>query len=90
MDIQLTPENEQFLNDQLARGSYHEANAVLNAGLELLRRRDEIFSKIDRGCEQLEEGGYAEYTREELREQFDELKRRAMRSSSNDPTRGEC
>ena len=84
MDIQLTPENEQFLNDQLARGSYDGANAVLNAGLELLRRRDEILAKVDRGCQQLADGEFTEYTREELRERFDALKRRAMQSLPND------
>ena len=84
MDIELSPENARFVNEQLTVGAYADPNAVLNAGLELLRRREQIVAKIDRGCEQLESGDYTEYTREELRGRFDELKQRATRSLPKD------
>jgi len=36
--IELTPQQQQFVDAQVASGSFHDPSAVVQAGIELLRR----------------------------------------------------
>jgi Arc/MetJ-type ribon-helix-helix transcriptional regulator len=84
MNFQLTPENQRCLNDQIAAGTFGSPSQALNAGLDLLRRRDDVLAKIDLGRQQLDAGDFTEYDRAGLRGRLDELKQRALRASQSD------
>ncbi len=83
MIARLSDENQQFVDRQIAAGRYASADEAVNAGVDMLRRRQELLDIIDEGRRQLDEGEYTEYTEDELRAYFDELKERVRRQSSD-------
>ncbi len=64
MNILLTPELEQFVNERVEKGEYQDALSVISARLRLLSERERIykgrFAELKRdvmiGKEQLERG----------------------------------
>src|SRR5580658_8968514 len=64
MNISLTPELVDLVNDKVTSGMYHTASEVVREGLRLLQEQDEIRRirlqelrrEIDKGSEQLERG----------------------------------
>jgi len=64
MNISLTPELEQMVDDRVKSGRYASASEVIREGLRLLeeqeqlkqQRLSEVRRKIDRGIEQLDRG----------------------------------
>ncbi|WP_250123792.1 type II toxin-antitoxin system ParD family antitoxin [Chroococcidiopsis sp. CCMEE 29] len=64
MDISLTPELEQLIQDKVKSGRYLSASEVIREGLRLLDERDrldeprlaELKEKIREGIEELERG----------------------------------
>lgn len=53
---QLSPENEAFLTDILARQEFVNREAALDEAVRLLRRRQEIADAVAGGVEQLDAG----------------------------------
>jgi putative addiction module CopG family antidote len=45
MDVTLSPDSEQFVRQKLQHGDFHSPTDVVNAGLRLLRERDERWAK---------------------------------------------
>ncbi len=43
MEINLKPELEQFLQEKLNNGQYNPLDEAINEGVELLKRREEIY-----------------------------------------------
>lgn len=82
MNIQLTSENEHFLQQEIAAGRYGSTDEVLNAGLEMLRKRQALLAFIDEGRRQLDEGEYTEYDEDGLRRRFEELQERIDRKAA--------
>lgn len=82
MNAQLTSENEQFIQEEIAAGRYGSADEVLNAGLEMLRHRQALLDFIDEGRRQLDEGEYTEYDEDGLRRRFEELQERIERKAA--------
>jgi putative addiction module CopG family antidote len=74
MNAQLTSENEQFVQQEIAAGRYGTADDVINAGLDLLRM-ESLRARLAESRRQLDEGEYTEYDEEGLRKRFEELKR---------------
>jgi antitoxin ParD1/3/4 len=64
MNISLTPELEQLVDDKVKSGRYASASEVIREGLRLLEEREqfkqqrlsEVRRKIDRGLEQMDRG----------------------------------
>ncbi len=64
MTISLTPELEQFIQNQIASGKYSSTEEVIIAGIKLLEERENIYKgrfeelkrEIAIGVEQLERG----------------------------------
>jgi antitoxin ParD1/3/4 len=63
MTIALQPEQEQFIQSQLATGQYADAAAVIAAALQLLEHRnqydrwaEEVGAKIDVAAAELDRG----------------------------------
>jgi len=77
MSSQISPENEQFIEKQIASGTFRTRSDVLDAGVELLRMRNELLGRIDEGRRQLDSGQYTEYDEQSLKRRFEDLKARA-------------
>jgi len=64
MNISLTPELEQLVNQKVESGMYHSASEVIREGLRLLKdqdelkriRFDELRREIDKGIVSLDRG----------------------------------
>jgi antitoxin ParD1/3/4 len=64
MNISLTPELEQMVDDKVRSGRYASASEVIREGLRLLEEQEQLKQqrladvrrKIDRGIEQLDRG----------------------------------
>lgn len=74
MSTGITPENEQFLREQIAAGMFSSRDDVLNAGLNLLKQRQDLIARIHLSRAQLDSGEYTEYDSEGLVRFFDELR----------------
>jgi antitoxin ParD1/3/4 len=70
MNVSLTPELEQFVNQKVESGRYQTASEVIRDGLRLLLERDELHQKkledlrraIAVGIEQADQGQTAPFT----------------------------
>ena len=85
MNVSLTTELEQLVNEKVASGMYHSASEVIREGLRLLKERDEL-RRIQRedlrrdimlGVEQVRQGKGNKYSGGA--ELADEIKRRGHR-----------
>ena len=74
MKSDLSPQDEQFIQELLHDGSYRTRADVLEDALDLLKQRRELLRHIDIGTQQLQNGQYAEYDEESLRELFARVK----------------
>lgn len=85
--IELTQENEQFVEEALAQGQYQSPNELLNDAVTQLRGYRELMRRIDEGNEQLRDGRYIEVDEAGLREFFDDVKARgrARAARKNSP-----
>lgn len=69
MNVSLTPELEQMVNDKVASGFYTSASEVVREALRLLqeyddvrrRRVEELRREIEAGAEQIKQGKYQVY-----------------------------
>ena len=86
MSSDLSPENEQFIDGEIARGFYRDRTEAVDAAVALLRQKEELLSRIDRGREQLDNGQYTDYDERGLRERFDELGRHIENRSETNPS----
>ncbi|MEK6409010.1 MAG: type II toxin-antitoxin system ParD family antitoxin [Acidobacteriota bacterium] len=66
MNVSLTPELEQLVNDEIKSGDYKSAKEVVREGLRLVRLRREKLAALRReiqiGVDEIERGEYVEYT----------------------------
>jgi Arc/MetJ-type ribon-helix-helix transcriptional regulator len=76
MSAGLSPENESFIEQVVAAGVFPDRVHALDEAVALLKRRQEILAKIDRGTEQLANGDYVEFDDNGLRKFFDDLQAR--------------
>jgi antitoxin ParD1/3/4 len=88
MNVSLTPELTQFVQDLVQTGMYHSSSEVIRDGLRLLRDReqlrqiriDELRKEIAIGLEQLEQGEYTVMTENTFEEIKAEGRRRLAQS----------
>lgn len=80
MNVSLTPELEQLVNDKVKTGFYQTASEVIREGLRLLRERDERFEALRRdvrsGFDAVERGEFTEYEPDSVSELADRVKAR--------------
>jgi antitoxin ParD1/3/4 len=87
MNISLTPELVQFVQDLVQTGMYHSSSEVIRDGLRLLREREqlrhirieELRKELAIGLEQLERGEYTVLNENTLAEIKAEGRRRLAR-----------
>lgn len=82
MATDISPENEQFIRQEIQAGVFRTKSDALDAGIALLRRRKELLARIDHGRRQLDEGDFRDYDEESLANRFSELRERARRSET--------
>ena len=80
MNITLTPELEQLINEQVRTGMYRTANEVIREGLRLLKERDQRVEALRRdvraGFEAVEHGEYSEFDERNIKELAERIKAR--------------
>lgn len=86
MATDISPENEQFIRQEIQAGVFRTKSDALDAGIALLRRRKELLARIDHGRRQLDEGDFRDYDEESLANRFSELRKRAKRSETERDT----
>jgi len=66
MNVSLTPELEQLVNEEIKSGTYKSAGEVVREGLRLVRLRREklaaLGQEIQIGIDEIERGECVEYT----------------------------
>jgi len=79
MSTDLSPNNEQFIEQVVAHGDFHDRGQALDQAVELLRRRQELLNHIDEGTKQLRKGeGIELLGEEELRTFFNRIQAEGM------------
>ena len=71
----VSPTNEAFLTDAIARGLFKDRRSALDEAVELLRRKQEILNRIELGTQQLRSGEYRTFDEEGLRAFGEEIQR---------------
>ena len=83
MNISLTPELEQLVNDKLQSGMYQTASEVIREGLRLLKERDQQLEALRRdiraGFEAVDRGEYTDYDEATLPELSERVKARGRK-----------
>lgn len=83
MNISLTPELEQLVNDKVKTGMYQTASEVIRAGLRLLQERDQhleaLRSDVRAGFDALEHGESSEFGEASIQELAQRVKVRGRK-----------
>jgi hypothetical protein len=61
MNLQISAENAQFLQEQVAAGTFATPEAAIEAAFDVLKRQTALRERIQRGCDQLDRGEYLEF-----------------------------
>ena len=56
MSTDISPQNEQYIQEAIARGSFESRDQALDAAIELLKRREDTIREVNAGIEELERG----------------------------------
>ncbi len=72
MQIEISPQNNEFIDRQVACGEFRDRRAALDAAVDLLRRRADTLEKIGNGRQQFDAGEFTEYDDESLKKRFDQ------------------
>jgi len=59
MSIDISPENEQFIQHVIETGVFHNRGQVINEAFDLLKKREQLRRDVDLGIEQIQRGDYA-------------------------------
>lgn len=95
MNVSLTPELEAFVHRKVESGRYNSASEVIRESLRLLeeddwlkeRRLEEIRREVQKGVDQIRNGEYTQLNSdEELKEFFEDIKRRGKERIKNRKT----
>ena len=78
MNISLTPELDQFVNDKVRTGPYQDVSEVIGEGLRLLRERDQNLEslrlEVRAGFDAVDRGEFSVFDASNIRELADRVK----------------
>lgn len=82
MNISLTQELDNYVQQKVQSGMYHSASEVIREGLRLLKERDNIREAqlgqlrhdIETGIQQIEQGKFTDYESDDLKLLKDDIK----------------
>ena len=77
MTPSLSPENQTHLDRQVAGGIFSSHDEAIDAGVALLRKRDDLVAQLQESRRQLDAGESTEYDDASLAARFHELKAKA-------------
>ena len=91
VNVSLTPELEELVNEKVRSGMYHSASEVIREGLRLLKEQDEVRKfrlgqlsvEVDAGIGQIERGNYTDYNADNMQPLFDEVKSEGRKRLAN-------
>ena len=83
MSQSLSPENEAYVDGQVASGVFASRDEVIDAGVALLRKREALVRRLQESRRQLDNGEFADYDDDSLAARFDELKAKAAARSQS-------
>jgi Arc/MetJ-type ribon-helix-helix transcriptional regulator len=72
MTIDLSPENQSYIDQTVASGLFHDREHALNAAVDLLKRRERLIRDVNSGIEQLEKGQGEPFDVEAMMAEIDE------------------
>ena len=84
MASDISRENEEFIEQEIASGRFRDRAEVLDAGIGLLRQRKAIMDRLANSRHQLDSGQYVELDSAGLRQVFDDLKSRARQLAAGE------
>lgn len=84
MSSDLSQESEAFIQQQVSVGIFRDRIDALEAGVDLLRRRQALLDRLAESRRQLDEGEFFEYDDEGLTQLFEGLQQRASRRTKVD------
>ena len=77
MSNELSPDTESFIADQIALGTFPTRSDALEAGMGLLRKRQQLLDRLAESRRQLDDGDSVVCDQEGLRQLFEQLIARA-------------
>ena len=91
MNVSLTPELEQLVNDKVKSGMYQTASEVIREALRLLKKRDNFEAlrrEVREGFAQIDRGEYEEYDEQTIKNLATDIKARGMKRLAEKPKTG--
>ena len=82
MNVSLTPELDQLVNDKVKTGMYQTASEVVREGLRLLKERDDMTrlrQDIRAGFAAIELGEYQEYDERTIKDLAADIRARGLK-----------
>ncbi len=58
MSTDISPQNEQYIQQEVARGAFPSRGKALDEAVELLKQRDQWTGEVQAGIDQIERGEY--------------------------------
>jgi putative addiction module CopG family antidote len=78
MTIELTPEQQRFVETQIAAGAFNEPRELIDAALELLQSRQREYEQLRTAIDQDRRGEFAELDMDDVK-----TRGRARRAAKN-------
>ena len=70
MSYEISAENAAFIDEQVAKGAYHDPNEGLNKAVRLLRKQARLIERLEQACQQIDNGQYIELDEAGMDEYF--------------------
>jgi Arc/MetJ-type ribon-helix-helix transcriptional regulator len=86
MSAELSSDNEAFIIQAIAAGAYQDRNEIIDAGVSMLRKHEQLLERIDEGRRQLDEGRFVDYDDDGLIKLAQQLKERARLAADQSKT----
>ena len=84
MSVDISHESAEFIDEQVAAGTFSSRGEALDEAVRLLQARTEVLRKVDEGRHQLDSGDFEEYDDETLAQWFEVLKEECLATSPSD------
>ncbi|KAA1258383.1 hypothetical protein LF1_09020 [Rubripirellula obstinata] len=83
MSQSLSPENEAYVDGQVAGGLFASRDEVIDAGVALLRKREALVQRLQESRRQLDNGEFVDFDDDSLSAHFEKLKAKAAARSQS-------
>jgi antitoxin ParD1/3/4 len=91
VNISLTPELAQLVNDKVSAGMYQTASEVIREGLRLLKERDQRVEALRRdiraGFDAVDKGEFTDYEESSIKDLSDRVKARGRQRLVEEQTK---